>query len=82
LGRIGALVIGFMEEGELRCCGKVGTGFDDAELKRLQGLLDPLASARSPFSGRRTPSFSIMETTVRACPGASDGRSTPGCTCR
>lgn len=52
LGKIGALVIGFSTEaGELVFCGKVGTGFNEAELKRLQGLLDPLARATTPFTG-------------------------------
>jgi bifunctional non-homologous end joining protein LigD len=52
LGRIGALVIGFMtEDAELVFCGKVGTGFTDAELARLQGVIDPLARATSPFTG-------------------------------
>ena len=52
LGRIGALVIGFTtDEGELRYAGKVGTGFTDAELTRLQGIVDPLARETSPFTG-------------------------------
>ena len=52
LGKIGALVIGFTDdEGELRYAGKVGTGFNEAELKRLQGIVDPLARDTSPFTG-------------------------------
>ena len=52
LGRIGALVIGFMQDdGSLRYAGKVGTGFTDAELKRLQGIVDALARDDSPFTG-------------------------------
>ena len=60
LGKIGALVIGFTtEDGELRYAGKVGTGFNEAELKRLQGMLDPLARDdtpvhRHPAARRRT----------------------------
>ena len=51
-GKIGALVLGFTDEdGELRYCGKVGTGFNEAELKRLQGILDPLARETTPFTG-------------------------------
>ena len=51
-GKIGALVIGFStEDGELSYAGKVGTGFNEAELKRLQGILDPLARATTPFTG-------------------------------
>ena len=52
LGKIGALVIGFTtDDGELRYAGKVGTGFTDAELKRLQGIVDPLARETTPFTG-------------------------------
>jgi bifunctional non-homologous end joining protein LigD len=52
LGKIGALVIGFTtDDGELRYAGKVGTGFNEAELKRLQGIVDPLARDTTPFTG-------------------------------
>jgi len=51
-GKIGALVIGFTtDDGDLRYAGKVGTGFNEAELKRLQGIVDPLARESSPFTG-------------------------------
>jgi bifunctional non-homologous end joining protein LigD len=51
-GKIGALVVGFSnEDRELIYCGKVGTGFNEAELKRLQGILDPLARETTPFTG-------------------------------
>jgi bifunctional non-homologous end joining protein LigD len=55
-GRLGALVIGIPDEdGVLRYAGRVGTGFTQAELVRLGGLLEPLARADSPFSGRQPP---------------------------
>jgi bifunctional non-homologous end joining protein LigD len=54
-GRLGALVVGFYEDGQLRYAGRVGSGFDDAELKRVGGLLEPLARADSPFEGRQPP---------------------------
>jgi bifunctional non-homologous end joining protein LigD len=55
-GRIGALVVGFArEDGGLRYAGKVGTGFTESELKRLQGILDPLARSDSPFTGTQPP---------------------------
>src|SRR3954465_10291376 len=55
-GRLGALAMGaYDEEGELRFVGKVGTGFTDAELKRLQGLLEPLERPTSPFTGTQPP---------------------------
>jgi bifunctional non-homologous end joining protein LigD len=55
-GRLGALVVGYYEDpgdpDSLRYAGRVGTGFDDAELRRLS---DELASRRrrtSPFASR------------------------------
>ena len=54
-GRIGALLVGYYEGSELRYAGRVGTGFDAAELDRLQALLDPLERPDSPFSGRQPP---------------------------
>jgi bifunctional non-homologous end joining protein LigD len=55
-GKLGALVIGIPDdEGVLRYAGRVGTGFTEAELARLGGLLEPLATADSPFTGRQPP---------------------------
>jgi bifunctional non-homologous end joining protein LigD len=54
-GRLGALCVGFHEDGELRYAGRVGTGFNEAELDRLGRLLEPLAREKSPFSGRQPP---------------------------
>ncbi len=51
---IGALHLGVHEhsgESELRYVGKVGTGFDDAELERLAGLLAEREREHSPFTG-------------------------------
>jgi bifunctional non-homologous end joining protein LigD len=54
---IGALLLGVYEPGGvLRYAGRVGTGFSDAELRRLQQLLAPLATEESPFgAGERPP---------------------------
>ena len=49
-GTFGALVLAVNEGGELRYVGNVGTGFDDAEIRRLLGLLEPLQRATSPFA--------------------------------
>ncbi len=46
----GALVLGVFENGVLRWAGNVGTGFDDAEIRRLLGLLKPLRRDDSPFA--------------------------------
>lgn len=46
----GALVLGVTQpDGCLRYVGDVGTGFTEAELDRLAGLLAPLATADCPF---------------------------------
>ena len=51
LERIGALLLGLPgDDGTLRYCGRVGSGFTEAELERLSGLLGALAVPRSPFS--------------------------------
>ncbi|HEX4807184.1 MAG TPA: DNA ligase D [Conexibacter sp.] len=54
-GRLGALELGVHDPatGELKYAGKVGTGFDEAELERLGRLLAPLARGDSPFDGRQ-----------------------------
>jgi bifunctional non-homologous end joining protein LigD len=56
--RLGALELGVHdpETGELKYAGKVGTGFDEAELDRLAQLLKPLARRTSPFTGRQPAS--------------------------
>jgi bifunctional non-homologous end joining protein LigD len=48
--RIGALLLGVHEDGGLRYAGRVGTGFTDAELTRLQGLLGPREREDPPFT--------------------------------
>ncbi len=45
----GALVVGVQEQGGLRWAGNVGTGFTEAEIMRLLGLLKPLTSTDPPF---------------------------------
>jgi bifunctional non-homologous end joining protein LigD len=54
-GRLGALAVGFYEDGEFRHAGRVGSGFGDAELKRVMGLLEPLARPDSPFTAGPKP---------------------------
>ncbi|HVW34174.1 MAG TPA: non-homologous end-joining DNA ligase, partial [Acidimicrobiia bacterium] len=49
-GRLGALLLGvYQDDGRLCFAGRVGTGFTEAELTRLLGLLDPLRRDSSPF---------------------------------
>lgn len=50
-GGIGSLLLGIPEEGGLRYVGRVGSGFSDAELARLDAVLSPLRSDDNPFVG-------------------------------
>lgn len=53
-GEVGALLLGYYERRNrrrvLRYAGRVGTGFDEPELRRLGGELGVRAVKRSPFS--------------------------------
>ncbi|MDM0044908.1 DNA ligase D [Variovorax dokdonensis] len=47
----GALLLGVHDDaGQLRYCGSVGTGFDQARLADVRERLDKLASPKSPFA--------------------------------
>jgi len=48
-GHPGALLVGYYKDGKLVYAGKVGTGFTDAMLERLQSLMKPLEVKSSPF---------------------------------
>jgi bifunctional non-homologous end joining protein LigD len=48
-GRLGALLVGYYRDGDLRYAGRVGSGFTDQELDRLDAQLSPLARPTSPF---------------------------------
>jgi len=50
----GALLLGVYDGDALRYCGKVGTGFDDAMLKRLSSKLAALAADKPPFANPPT----------------------------
>jgi len=52
-GEIGALLMGYFEDGEFRFAGKVGTGFGQKELDMLARKLAPLARDSSPFAGKQ-----------------------------
>ena len=49
-GYFGALLLGVYEEGKLVFAGHVGTGFDDATLKQLYELMQPLVIDECPFA--------------------------------
>jgi bifunctional non-homologous end joining protein LigD len=46
---LGALLVGYYEDGALRYGGRVGTGFDVPTLRRLRGLLEALEVDEPPF---------------------------------
>ncbi len=54
-GRVGALLVGYRENGVLVYAGKVGTGFTDKMLDRLAALLAPLRRDSSPFGAGVAP---------------------------
>jgi len=54
-GRIGAILVGYYDGDDLVYAGKVGTGFTEAMLDRLQRLLAPLARPTSPFEAGVAP---------------------------
>ena len=56
----GALLLGHYKHGKLQFAGKVGSGFDFRELKRLHSLMQRLESAENPFD----PSQRIREPRV------------------
>ena len=47
---LGALLLGYFDDGELRYAGKVGTGFDRATLRDLGERLAPLRRDAPPFA--------------------------------
>jgi bifunctional non-homologous end joining protein LigD len=53
--RIGALLVGYFEDGELAFAGRVGTGFTEVTLDQLAQELAPLRSKSKPF--RRGPAL-------------------------
>ena len=54
-GHPGALLVGYYDGDDFTYAGKVGTGFTDATLDRLNSLLKPLAVDRSPFDQGKPP---------------------------
>ncbi|MGE5095112.1 MAG: non-homologous end-joining DNA ligase [Betaproteobacteria bacterium] len=46
---LGALIVGYWDKGKLHYASHVGSGFDDATLKRLRAALDTIACAECPF---------------------------------
>jgi len=53
--RLGALLVGYWEDGKLRYAGKVGTGFDDQTLELLGNELARRERSSSPFDATDVP---------------------------
>jgi bifunctional non-homologous end joining protein LigD len=53
--RLGALLVGYWEDGQLRYAGKVGTGFDQRTLERLGDALEHRERDTPPFTGPELP---------------------------
>ena len=49
-GTIGSILVGLPADRGLRFCGKVGTGFNDAELDKLLTVLQSIQTSKSPFT--------------------------------
>jgi len=58
--RLGALAVGYYEDGKLRYAGKVGTGFSEQTLALLSRELGRLESDDSPFDGRQPPRDTVF----------------------
>jgi bifunctional non-homologous end joining protein LigD len=64
-GRIGSLLVGYSDAGAggdtaFRYAGRVGTGFSDVELARLEKKLEPLRRDSSPFAGAKVPKTAVF----------------------
>src|SRR5205814_355864 len=54
-GYPGALLVGYYKDGKFVYAGKVGTGFTDATLDKLNAMLKSLALDKSPFGAGTAP---------------------------
>jgi bifunctional non-homologous end joining protein LigD len=54
-GHPGALLVGYYDKAKFVYAGKVGTGFTDAMLDKLQSALKPLALEKNPFDAGSPP---------------------------
>jgi bifunctional non-homologous end joining protein LigD len=62
---LGALLVGYYEQGALRYAGKVGTGYDRATLEMLQRKLAPLHRRTSPFGPGPAPAGEVLWVTPK-----------------
>ena len=59
-GRVGALAVGYHDDGRLVYAGKVGTGFTEQTLALLERELGKLVRDESPFDGRQPPKDTLF----------------------
>ena len=70
---LGALLLGYYDDGKLRYAGKVGTGFTQATLHELAAKLTPLRRDDSPFADEvREPRVTWVEPELVAQVGFSE----------
>jgi bifunctional non-homologous end joining protein LigD len=62
---LGALLVGYYENGVLKYAGKVGTGYDRATLEMLHRRLAPLHRRTSPFAPGPAPAGEVQWVTPR-----------------
>jgi bifunctional non-homologous end joining protein LigD len=74
---IGALLVGYYENGALRYAGKVGTGYDRAALELLHRKLVPLQRQTSPFTPGPAPAGEVQWVTPRLVVEIGFGEWTP-----
>jgi hypothetical protein len=58
--RLGSLVLGQNEDGGLRYCDNVGTGFTEAQIDSLLGALAPLRTETTP-GARAQPALAFLQ---------------------
>jgi DNA ligase D-like protein (predicted ligase) len=63
--RLGALLVGYYDDGVLRYAGKVGTGYGRAALELLHQRLQPLHRRTSPFAPGPLPTGAVQWVTPR-----------------
>jgi ATP-dependent DNA ligase len=74
---LGALLVGYYENGALRYAGKVGTGYDRATLELLGRRLAPLQRRTSPFGPGPAPAGDVQWVTPRMVVEIGFGEWTP-----
>jgi bifunctional non-homologous end joining protein LigD len=74
---LGALLVGYYENGALRYAGKVGTGYDRATLELLGRRLTPLHRVTSPFAPGPSPAGDVQWVTPRLVVEIGFGEWTP-----